>query len=84
LTKRKQYSCSVKNCEYCGCEFEFIGRTTNFKYCSKECAKLANIAKSRRHALNTLGTTDLSNHRINNFDKEHKRIKKEKKILGLA
>ena len=83
MTKRKQNILNIRKCAYCGCEFEFIGRTTNFKYCSKECAYLANNQKAKTHILNTLGTTDLSGHRINNFKKEHKRIKKEKKILGL-
>jgi predicted nucleic acid-binding Zn finger protein len=84
MTKRKKNISNIKICVYCGCEFEFIGRTTNFKYCSNECATLANIAKARKHILNTLGTTDLSSHKIDDFEKEYKRIKKEKRMLGLS
>lgn len=77
--------CKVNICDFCGCEFYFIGNlyARKVKYCSDECYTFASEAKTANHRLKALGTTELSSHRIEDFKKEHKRIRIEKRILHL-
>ena len=70
-------------CARCGCEFVYVGQAARVIYCSEECYRQACADKTKKHRLKTLGTTDLSSHRIKDFVEEGKRIKLEKKILHL-
>lgn len=69
-----------QHCPFCGCPFTPCG---NFKYCSSQCARLAQMSQIKHHKLKRLGTTELGSHRNKNFVREWEIISKEKKKLRI-
>jgi hypothetical protein len=81
-----------KKCEWCG--KPFTPQSSNNKYCSENCKKYArlekvshNMAEYRKRYdgvqlssdLKNLGTGGLGGHRVDDFEEEYKKIRKELK-----
>ena len=70
----------IQHCPFCGSEFTPCG---NFKYCSQECYRLANIEQMKTYNHKRVGICRLSQHRNKDYEKESAIIKRERKRLRI-